>query len=310
MESPKKKIGDMIKYNLQKVVIIIVSILYVIQGLFSISKKDTTIIEILGAIGISIIVGITISNAFNSWGIKDGMNSSKFLTSCEVYGKTKIEATPNLDKLSAWCEYKNAQELEMKKKQIIQSSGLKWKAYKLGYYDENKSNLKHEQINALKEVSELKIETISPDDLLNISISEKSKKYGRFGKSIKQFEKINFITDLASKIGLGVLCGLYGLAPLINGDNAGDLLASMVWNTMQIMLWLSLGVIKYADAKSFIEDEYRQNSVILKTEYLNEFIVTLKNNPKIIEEYDEDEEIDKYIESLIKERKKNEEICN
>lgn len=310
MDTQKKKLGEMIKDNLQKVVIIIVSILYVIQGLFSIAKKDTTIIEILGTIGVSIIVGITISNAFNSWGIKDGMNSSKFLTSCEVYGKAKIEATPNLDKLSAWCTYKNSQELEYKKKQIIQSSGLKWKAYKLGYYAEHTDKLKEEQINALKQADELKIEVINPDDLLNISVSDTFKKFGRFGKSIKQFEKINFYTDLTSKVGLGIICGLYGLAPLITKENASSVLASMVWNTMQIALWLSLGIIKYSNAKSFIEDDYRQNNIILKTEYLNEFIITLKNNPKVIEEYDNDEDIERYIEQLIKEREKNEEICN
>lgn len=310
MENQKKKLGEVIRDNLQKVVVIIVSVLYIIQGLFSITKKDTTIIEILGAIGISIIVGITISNAFNSLGIKDGMNSSKFLASCEVYGKTKTEATPNLDKLSAWCTYKNSQELEFRKKQIIQNSGLKWKAYKLGYYIDHTSKLKEEQINALKEADNLKIEAISPDDLLNISISDKNKKYGKFGKSIKQFEKINFMTDLTSKIGLGIICGLYGLAPLITKENAGQMLASMVWNMVQIALWLSLGIIKYANAKSFIEDDYRQNNIILKTEYLNEFIITLKNNPKVIDEYDEDEDIERYINELIKERERDEEICN
>lgn len=310
MGTEKKKLGEVVRDNLQKLVIIIVSILYVIQGLFSIAKKDTTIIEILGAIGISIIVGITISNAFNSWGIKDGMNSQKFLTSCEVYGKTKIEATPNLDKLSAWCTYKNSQELEFRKKQIIQNSGLKWKAYKLGYYTQHKDKLKEEQINALKEAENLKLGGINPDDLLNISVSDKNKRYGKFGRSIKQFEVFNFYKDLTSKFALGILCGLYSLAPLINKDNAGSMLASMIWNTMQIALWLSLGIIKYTNAKSFIEDEYRQNNIILKTEYLNEFIITLKNNPKVIEEYDEDEDIERYIEELIKEREKDEAICN
>lgn len=310
MENQKKKLGEMIRDNLQKVVVIIVSVLYIIQGLFSITKKDTTIIEILGAIGISIIVGITISNAFNSLGIKDGMNSSKFLASCEVYGKTKTEATPNLDKLNAWCMYKNSQELEFRKRQLIQNSGLKWKAYKLGYYNYHTDRLKDEQLNALKQADNLKIEAISPDDLLNISISDRNKKYGKFGKSIKQFEKINFMTDLTSKIGLGIICGLYGLAPLITKENAGQMLASMVWNTIQIALWLSLGIIKYANAKAFIEDEYRQNNIILKTEYLNEFIITLKNNPKVIEEYDEDEDIERYINELIKERERDEEICN
>lgn len=299
-------LGEKIKNNLQKIVIIIVSVLYVIQGFFSISKKDATILSILGSIGISIIIGVTISSAFDSWGIKEGINSQKFLMSCETYGKAKLEATPNLDKLSAWCDYKNDKELENKKKEIIQSHGMKWKAYKLGYYDKYKDKLNDEQLKDLIKANNLKIKRIKSDDLLNISINNKTNNYGKFGKSIEQYEQSNLITDIITRFFLGILLGLYGLSPLITKDNAGEILANMLWNTMQIALWIAFGIIKFSKSKSFIEDEYRQRNVILKTEYLNEFIITLKNNPKIIDEYDIDnDDIDKYIDELIKEREKN-----
>ena len=100
---------------------VFVSILFVLQGMFTIAKKDTTIINILGSMSITAVVGITISNLYNRMGIKKGLNSQKTITSCEAYGKAKEKATPNLDKLSSWCEYKNSKELELAKKDIIQN---------------------------------------------------------------------------------------------------------------------------------------------------------------------------------------------
>ena len=61
-------------------------------------------------------------------------------------------------------------------------------------------------------------------------------------------------------------------------------------------------LLKYSNAISFIEDEFRQDNIILKTEYLNEFNVTMMNNPKVIEEFDEEEEINDYINSLVEKK--------
>ena len=71
---------------------------------------------------------------------------------------------------------------------------------------------------------------------------------------------------------------------------------------MQISMWLTFGVMKYVNAKSFIEDEYRQTHLIQKTEYLNEFIITIQNNPSVINEFDEDKEVQQYLDELMKEK--------
>ena len=60
----------MLKDNLQKILLVIVSILFVLQGMFTIAKKDTTIVNILGSMSITAVVGITISNLYNRMGIK------------------------------------------------------------------------------------------------------------------------------------------------------------------------------------------------------------------------------------------------
>ena len=66
---------------------------------------------------------------------------------------------------------------------------------------------------------------------------------------------------------------------------------------------MSLSLLsRYSSAKSFIEDEYRQTHIIQKTEYLNEFIITIQNNPSVLLEYDEDREVQEYLDELMKEK--------
>lgn len=305
----KRKITDSIKDNLQKITIAIVSMLYILQGLFTIAKKDTSIWDILGSIGLSIMVGVIISSSMNSMGLKDGRLGDPFIASMKAYGKAKEDATPYFDKLNAWCEYKNFQELEFTKKDIIQSAGLNWKAYKYGYYNEpeHREKLDEKQIKALEQAKYCKIERLTARDLQSDFPQTRKtmfgfKKLGRFGESEKDYKNRNLVSDFFTRVFMSVICGLYTLKPLWDGTNKQEVIAGIIWNTLQIMMWIALGTIKYVNAKQFIEVDYRQSHIIQKTEYLNEFTVTMKNNPDVIENFDETIEIDKYIEAYIKEK--------
>jgi len=311
----KKKLTDLIKENLQKIIIIIVSIIYIFQGIFALRTKDTTIWDILGNIGMSIVVGVIISSSLNSMGLRAGRYGDIFMGSMEAYGLAKNKATPYFDKLSSWCDYKNAQELEAKKKEIIQNAGLNWKAYKFGYYDDKKNleKLEERQIKALKDVKFCKIYRLVSYELLSdlpqqksLSIFGKTIIPKRFGEDEASYKTRNAISNLFSRIFMSIICGAYTLMPLINADNKAEIIAGMLWNAMQILMWLTFGIMKYMNAKSFMEDEYRQTHIIQKTELLNEFIITMEKNPSVIVDYDEDAEIDQYIVEYINKMKSNE----
>lgn len=297
----KKKFGEVLRDNLQKITIFLVSTIYIAQGLFTITKRDTSIWDILGAISFSIIVGIVISSSLNSLGLKDGRKSQAFINSMKAYGETKEKATPYFDKLASWCNYKNAMELDQRKKEIIQTAGLKWKLYKIGYYTQNKPE-REEEAKALELADKCKIERLTSQALLSDLPSEKYAKR-RFGQSEQEYTSRGMIFDVISKVFTGIVCGMYSLSPMFTQDNISEKLANVLWNTMQIAMWLAFGMSKYANAKSFIEDEYRQTHLIQKTEYLNEFIVTMQKNPSIIDDFDEDREVQKYIDELINEKK-------
>ena len=296
----KRKFGDVFKENLQKVIIILVSIIYIVQGLFTIAKKNNSILDILGSIAFSIIVGVVLSSSMNSMGLKDGRKSQTFINSMKVYGETKEKATPYFDKLSDWCDYKNSIDLESQKKEIVQNAGLKWKLYKIGYYSKHKPD-EPDKIDALELADHCKIEKLTSKELLSDLPYDKYMKK-RFGQSEQEFKSRGIFMDILSKSFMGIICGMYSLAPLLTQENIADKLANVLWNTMQIAMWLAFGMMKYSSAKSFIEDEYRQTHLIQKTEYLNEFIITIQNNPSVINEYDEDREVQEYLDELMKEK--------
>lgn len=305
----KKKLSDIIVDNLQKVTIVLISTVYIFQGVFALTKKNTSIIDILGSVGMSIIVGMVLTSSFVSMGLKDGKKSNDYQLSLKAYASTKVEATPDLDKLFAWCEYKNAQELESRKKDIIQGAGMNWKAYKFGYYNEHTERLNETQIKALEDAKKCSIVKLSSQELLSDLPNKNERKFSifkinsRFGETESEYQRRISIKDAFIKVFIALVLGLYTLTPLITEENFLDVLSGVTWNMMQVIIWLTFGVTKYFNSKSFIENEYRQTHIIQKTEYLNEFIATIKNNPKVIESYEEDLEIDKYINEFINEKR-------
>lgn len=308
---PRKKFIESFKENFSKIVIVAVSLVYIGQGVFKIQKKDTTLIAIFGAIGLSIIVGLVISNNLKAMGLRDGRRSEIFLNSMKTYGNAKENATPYFDKLFYWCEYKNDQELQVKKKEIIQSAGLNWKAFRLGYYEEHQEKLSEKQIESLEKAKTCTVNRMTSQEILSDLPKMKWGKFGsdsRFGESEQEYKVKGLILNTISRFFVGIVCGLYGLSPIFSKENLSEIIAGVVWNTIQILLWLAIGLMEYSNSKDFIEVEYRQTHIIQKTELLNEFVVTMKNNPKVIEEYDDDYEIElfvqEYIESQANKRKK------
>ena len=302
----KRKLVEILKENLQKIIIGAISVIYITQGLFQIKRKDATLWDIMGSIGMSIIVGSVIWGNLRIMGIRDGRRSEIFVASTKSYAIAKEKATPEFDKLSAWCEYKNDQELEAKRKSIVQGAGLNWKAFKLGYYDDEKNytRLNEKQVEAIQNARSCTIYRINSQEILSDLPSLANKNGNRFGESQREYLLKHEFTDVLMRVMVGMVAGMYGLSPLITGENASEIIAGVVWNTLQIIAFIAFGIYKYGQSKSFIEDEYRQTHIVQKTELLNEFIVTMQKNPDIVNKYEDDLEMEEYIKKYIEMKQK------
>ena len=288
----KTKASSTVREKLQIVIIALICCVYIAHGLFTLEESKQTIAEIVGNIAWSGTIGVIISSMFTSQGLKDGRNTELFLNSLKAYGDSKSRATPWFDKLTTWCSYKNAYDLEIRKREIVEGAGLNYRAFTVGYYDEHPEVLTEDQLKALENVDTCKVLKITQRELLSDMPKNKFSEKNRFGETVLEYQTKGTILDIIIKLALAIICGLYTLEPIKDSNWAG-----LVWNLLQILMWLSFGFQKYIDSKYFMEYEYRQSHLVQKTELFNEFIVTMQNNPNIIYTYDVniDEEVDKFI---------------
>ena len=288
----KTKASSTVREKLQIVIIALICCVYIAHGLFTLEESKQTIAEIVGNIAWSGTIGVIISSMFTSQGLKDGRNTELFLNSLKAYGDSKSRATPWFDKLTTWCSYKNAYDLEIRKREIVEGAGLNYRAFTVGYYDEHPEVLTEDQLKALENVDTCKVLKITQRELLSDMPKNKFSEKNRFGETVLEYQTKGTILDIIIKLALAIICGLYTLEPIKDSNWAG-----LVWNLLQILMWLSFGFQKYIDSKYFMEYEYRQSHLVQKTELFNEFIVTMQNNPNIIYTYDDniDEEVDKFI---------------
>lgn len=288
----KNKSSSTVREKLQIIIIALICCVYIAHGLFTLEESEQTIAEIIGNIAWSGTIGVIISSMFTSQGLKDGRNTELFLNSLKAYGDSKSRATPWFDKLTTWCSYKNAYDLEIRKREIVEGAGLNYRAYTVGYYDEHPEVLAEDQLKALEKVDTCKILKITQRELLSDMPKNRFSEKNRFGETVLEYQTKGTVLDIIVKLALAIICGLYTLEPIKDSNWAG-----LVWNLLQILMWLSFGFQKYIDSKYFMEYEYRQSHLVQKTELFNEFIVTMQNNPNIIYTYDVniDDEVDKFI---------------
>lgn len=283
--------------NFQKIIIILVSALYIAQGAFNFTLTQASLIDVLGNAALSIVIGVAISSSLRSSGLQAGRHSDIFLASMRTYGEAKVKATPYFDVLAKWCSYKNNMELREKRMDIIQRGGLHWKAFLHGYYDTRLTTLTPEQIKVYYKAKNAYIPKLVANELLSDLPTNKYPRL-RFGISEQTYKHSNVLMDILTKIVISLTGAYYILEPVINQEG----IANIIWHTMQIGLWVALGMLKYYEAKNFMENEYRQTHIVQKTEYLNEFVVTMQNNPKVIENTNDNTGITQDIEEFLRQK--------
>lgn len=299
MENKGKKIIKKMMSYIELLAVLLLSILYVVQGYFLFARTNKSLDEIIGSIVEGFCVGLTIYICFRTLGLKNGREDEKFLASIEYYSKKKEETIEFRHKTRPFCVMKYTQDLEDARREFLEEYGLNYLLWKKGVYTKEaieKMQLTKEQVTALEKVSKVKVNIINASELYS-DISFKGMrrdKYGNFGKSDKDFKRSGILTDAIFMLVTTTVFGFYTIVPIVDKD-----VSTMLWNLLQLSIWLAFGMLKYRSCYMFIVNEYRQTHIIQKAEILNEFITIMKTNPSILDEYDYEK---KYLEELSKER--------
>ena len=253
--------------------VVLISLVYVAGSLITISKTGKSIYEIIGTGVLSLIVGTMINGIFRSMGIRRGDEDERTIATIQLHAKSVDEITPYIDRLDTFCDMENKRVMREIRTRILAREGLKYSDYfdsegnatssKNTCENGESDSLNKHKLKAYTKALKVKIKPLTASLLTADGVNTKDP--FDFGKSKKEFTTQKNASDVAIKLLMALIFGYFGVS-LTNDVN----LASLIWNSLQIVLYVASGVIQMYNSYMWVVDDYR-GSVIKKIDYLQKF---------------------------------------
>ena len=285
----KNNFTEMIFKNAGYVVVVLVSALYVASSLINVSKSGKSVYEIIATGVLSLIVGVMINGAFRSIGVRRGDEDERVIATNQLHAKVVEEITPYIESLDEFCDRENKRAVREIRTRILMREGMKYS----DYFDENGASKYNEVATnvAVKSAEQMKSQgdeipsqnegmdkvkykayrralRVKVKPLVSSNLTSDGVKANEpfdFGKSKREFTAQRSAGDVLVKLIMAVLFGYFGvsLASEVN-------VASVIWNGLQIVLYITGGVIQMYNSFMWVVDDYR-GSVVKKIDYLQKF---------------------------------------
>ena len=243
---------------------------------------------------LSMMVGLLINGVFRSIGVERGKDDEKMQKTREIYSSAVIEIVPEIDKLEKFCEEENKEALLRVRSRILAKAGIRYSdcfgddGAQLPYEtdlssEEEIENAKEQKRRKMKrqnnqraraysKATSVKIKALTPQVLTSEGTKENDP--FNFGKSKKEFYSRKNAGDLCSRILMAVIFGYFGVS-FVSEVN----FAALIWNALQIVMYITSGVMQMYSSYNFIVDDYRA-SLIKKIDYLQKFKLWAERQPR------------------------------
>ena len=258
--------------NIGFALIFAVSALYIAKGLFTLDQSGLSVAEIVGNSALSMAVGFSINFIFRQSGILYAQDDREVIETNNLHEKIIDEITPYIDLLDGFCETENAEAKKSIRKKLLSETSLKYDDCfdADGYAKEIKTSFiytgkdKSEKREALKKHRHdmkiykkalyLKITPLAPSSLTTDGVN--SEDPFDFGTTATQYQAKKSGWDVVTRLLFGVLFGYYTFRKL---DGAS--LDSILWNALQIAIYMIFGVIQMLGAYIFVKTDDRYRTV-------------------------------------------------
>ena len=265
--------------------VVLISLAYIGSSFIIISKTGKSALEIIASGVISMTVGLLINGVFRSLGVSRGENDEKTLQTSKLYAQTIDEISPYFDSLEEFCERESKRETKRVRAQILATAGLRYGDFfdedgvvvsldSEIYSSERIENAKgacrlkmvranRKRKRALERAAKVKIKQLTPSVLTCEGVKENNP--FDFGKSKREYSSQKNLTDAIGRIVMAVIFGYFGVS-LVSEVNP----AVLIWNTLQIVMYVSSGILQMYSSYFWVVDEHRAG-VIKKIDYLQKF---------------------------------------
>lgn len=257
---------EYLKENLMSIVLILLCVVWLLMGLVTLSLTGKSVSEIVADTIMCVLFGLSINRICMLIGIRKGKQTDKYINTNNLHGSKVMEASKKINELVRWCNNENdINKKEEQTKKLI-PFGICYDdfiEYKIDYSRFEKPNKIKKKIEKIRRI---RLHQISIDVLTTI-INENTDKFD-YGRSEKQFTKSENRGDLLSKITIYVILGLITINLFVDFS-----IANLILRLVQLVMLLALGAFKYANAYTFIVDEFRAGT-IKKINDLDRFLVS------------------------------------
>jgi hypothetical protein len=290
----KSTFFDAFYKNAGYLAVILISLIYIGGSFILISKTGKSVYEIIASGVLSMITGLLINGIFRSLGIRQAESDPRTVSTEKLYSDSVEAIVPHIDRLGDFCENENKRALYSIRTKVLARAGLRYS----DFFDENGILYSHdyelyscEEIrgatksrarkmkginrkrrNAYKRALNTKIKLLTPSALTSEGAKENDP--FDFGKSKKEYSTQRNLSDMISRILMAIIFGYFGVS-FVSEVNP----ALLIWNTMQIIMYITSGIIQMYSSFAYIVDEHRQ-SVIKRIDYLQKFKIYAENAPK------------------------------
>lgn len=298
----KNSFTETIYKNAGYLVVALISAVYIAGSLINISRSGRSIYEILGTGVLSLIVGIMINGVFRSIGLRKGDEDERTVATNALHAKAVDEITPYIDKLDEFCENENRRVLKELRTRILAREGMKYSDYfdnegvaiakcridafpdcgdkprpamekesSQAHGGRHLLHRAHHRADAQERAREraynralrVKLKPLSSSNLTTDGANASNP--FDFGKSKREYASARGAGDIVLKLLMAIIFGYFGVSLSGSVD-----VSAVIWNSLQIVLYVAGGVIQMYSSFSWVVDDYRAG-VIKKIDYLQKF---------------------------------------
>ena len=279
----EEKLRDFFKFNIGYIIIAMISVIYIATAFIDIGRTGKTIAQIIADGAIVLVLGILINHLFDLQGMINGDRDERVQQTILCHAEIVDRISPYIDKLDAWCDERNVDNLRIQRSKILASNGMKY----IDYFNEDGSakeftpdkeklrdkflcNNEKIRIKCFKRALRLSLTPISAGELTSDGGRHQDPFY--LGRTKMQYEKSTSASDAIVKISTACLFGFYGVSLVANFS-----VARVIWTALQVSVFLITGIIKMYQAYMYVVDEYR-GRIVKKIDFLQKF----ENNVTVV----------------------------
>lgn len=272
--------------NIGFFLIAVVSALYILKGLYTLTESGKTVMQIIGDGAISASVGFIIGHLMRQTGISYGNDDLEVIKTKSLHARLLDKISPYVNKLDEFCKAETLLASTSIRQRILSRKGV---MYEDCFYPDGTSKMLRitipsdasreekrvlkAKMRAIKKAEKVKITPLTPESL-SVEGTNYNDPYD-FGRTQGQYLRRKSGGDIIAKLFFGLIFGYYAIF-LTKGSTD-----SIIWASLQIAIYLIFGATQMMQSYMFVKSECNARTM-RKIDELQKFI----NRYELAEEND------------------------